>query len=346
MLTLNLNGKDSTLNFFSFQSMKSIQNITLKENSVGSNFVAVNPDGMFAYVGSCTYNISVISLKTLNFVGVINVSYDPTSMAFTPNGSLGFVTSGEDPNGGPSQNISVVNTISNTLITMIVDKNLSYTYSDAVSPNGSMLAVSSCGNLSLFNTKTLVQEKNFHETSYCFGKVAFSENGSDIIVLTASNVQINNHSLKEISLRNYSIRNITSFQISDSTFAITENGTSVYCPVSNGLLRGLEEFSLTDGKLQATINGTLEFSGGNLLIPSSSYTGEVLFSENGLPPGSEWSVILNGMKYSSHNSSIIAYSYTGERNYSVILPSGYISLESLSGIVSVSNAESTVNIQA
>ncbi len=346
LLTLNVTGKNSTVNFFSFQSMKSIQNITLKENTGGSNFVAVNPDGLFAYVGSCTYNISVISLKTLSFVGVINVSYDPSSMAFTPNGTMAYVTSGQNINGGPSQNISVLNTLSNKLIATIVDKNLSYTYSDAVSPNGSILAVSSCGNLSLFNTRTLAQEKNFQETSYCFEKVVFNENGSDIIVLTSSNVQPNDHSLKEISLANYSVRNITSFQISGSTFAITENDTSVYCPVENGLLRGFEEFNLSNGKPQATINGILQFGGGNLLIPSSSYTGQVLFSENGLPSGSLWSVILNGMKYSSHNSSITAYSYTGLKNYSVLLPEGYIALNNLSGIVSVSSSESTVNIQA
>ena len=77
--------------------------------------------------------------------------------------------------------------------------------------------------------------------------------------------------------------------------------------------------------------------------PSTSATYAVTFSESGLPPGTSWSVTLNGQTLSSGTSTILFSEPNGTYSYTVGAVSGY-TVSPSSGSVSVNGASQTVAI--
>jgi hypothetical protein len=70
----------------------------------------------------------------------------------------------------------------------------------------------------------------------------------------------------------------------------------------------------------------------------------VTFVESGLAPGTSWSVTFNGVPQASTSTSISFTVPNGDYAYSVSVPSGYTSPSTLSGTVTVNDADVVKNI--
>ncbi|EQD36382.1 YVTN family beta-propeller repeat-containing protein, partial [mine drainage metagenome] len=117
-------------------------------------FLSIDPSGKYAYLtGLNTYNISVISLSTFTVVSVLKVAYDPSYVAFSPNGTLAISISAGCPGGIISHQITEINSVLNKVITNISNSYLSNPGMAAFSTNGTCLVVTSPSNknLVLFN---------------------------------------------------------------------------------------------------------------------------------------------------------------------------------------------------
>ncbi|MGC8565262.1 MAG: YncE family protein [Thermoplasmata archaeon] len=106
----------------------------------------------------------------------------------------------------------------------------------------------------------------------------------------------------------YSIGSVSGYSISPSSGSITVNGTSV-----------LQSIKFT-------------------LITVKTYT--IIFVETGLPPGTSWSVTLNGTKNTSSTTSITFYEPNGTYTYSIQQIPGY-STAQYSGTITVSGSSIT-----
>ncbi len=322
------------INMYTFQQ---IANISLP-NEINPCFVSINPDGLYAYVSAFSYNLSVISLKNLSIVKVLKVSFDPSHMAFLPNGTEGFTTSGSNYNcKGTPKNFTVINTETNNVIRNVTNANLSNSDNDAVSPNGTYLVISNNHNVTIFNTKTLNIVKIVQISRYYFGTVKFSPNGSKLYVTSAYAGNVN---FSEIWMSNFTLHTIFSSTIVGEHFAFNANASEVYLPSSTSttLSYNLNNFSKVT-EIQSYSN-----SYSHILIPASSYYGSINFIENGLSANTTWSLTLNGLKYNSTGSKITAYSFTGMQNYFINIPAGYMLSERSSGQIMVSYENNTVNL--
>ncbi len=313
------------------------------------NHISVNPDGLYAYVGSCSYNLSVISLQTFSVTKVLNVSFDSSCVAFLPNGTEGFSLSAENYGCvGTPRNFTVINTVTNSVIENITNSNLSYSYGAAVSPNGSLLAIPSCQNLTIFNTKTLKEVKNFYNKTqyFCFGSDKFNQNGSILYVTANLFPSFPSHVIVyEIYTNNYSVRVLTNTTgIKSSYFAFTGNGKYMYLPGSNsGSINNVQELSSVNGSVMATAHVEIGCQ-NTVIIPASAYFGSVNFKETGLPANVPWSLELNGLKYQSTGSEITAYSYTGVQSYTINTPSGFYLEQNATGSTLVTYKNNTINL--
>ncbi|EQD42348.1 YVTN family beta-propeller repeat family protein, partial [mine drainage metagenome] len=138
-------------------------------------FLSIDPSGKYAYLtGLNTYNISVISLSTFTVVSVLKVAYDPSYVAFSPNGTLAISISAGCPGGIISHQITEINSVLNKVITNISNSYLSNPGMAAFSTNGTCLVVTSPSNknLVLFNATSMkyVQKitSYFHPESISF----------------------------------------------------------------------------------------------------------------------------------------------------------------------------------
>ncbi len=328
-----------SLNVINMHTFKQIANISLPAEK-SPCFVSINPDGLYAYVGACSYNLSVVSLNTFSVVKVLNVSYDSTHMAFLPNGTEGFVTTGETYNCiGTPRNFTVINTENNTVIKTVYNPILNCSFDDAVSPNGTYLVIPNCNNLTIFNTKTLKIVKNLHSNEFGFDVAEFSSNGSKLYVTSNyggtynfSEIWMNNFTLHTmISAQSISIGQNFAFNGNESEVYLTNFGSSTEAYNMNNL-----------SQVTSIPSGANPFS--KILIPASSYYGSVTFMENGLPANTPWSVTLSGLKYGSGSSNITAYSYAGLQNYSINIPAGYSLSVRSSGQIMVSYENTTVRL--
>ena len=80
-------------------------------------------------------------------------------------------------------------------------------------------------------------------------------------------------------------------------------------------------------------------------ITFSLLTYSVTFTGSGLPSGTSWSVTVNGITESSTNSTITFTLPNGNYSYSIILPSGYSSVNGR-GNISVSSASLSMIVNA
>ena len=326
-----------SLRIININNLQQIANISLPAEKC-PHFVSINPDGLYAYVGGDSYNMSVISLETLSIVRVLNVSFDPTHMAFLPNGTEGFTTSGNTYKGiGIPRNFTVINTESNNVIKNITNHNLNCSFDNVVSPNGTYLAILNCQNVSIFNTKTLNIVKSVVIKKYDFCDAKFSPNGSKLYVTSAYAGNVN---FSEIWMSNFTLHTIFSSNIVGEHFAFNANASEVYFAGSTSMAVAyyLNNFSRVI-EIQSYSN-----SYSHILIPASSYYGSINFVENGLSANTPWSLTLNGLKYNSTGSKITAYSFTGMQNYSINIPAGYMLSERSSGQIMVSYENTTINL--
>jgi len=102
------------------------------------------------------------------------------------------------------------------------------------------------------------------------------------------------------------------------------------------------------GYSSAPSSGIVKLHGANqqLSVTFTQKKYSVTFSETGLPPGSQWTVVLNGVSESSTNSSIIFMEPDGIYNFSTysITLYGAFNSQPSSGTVTVNNANATQSI--
>ncbi len=327
-----------SLNVINMHTFKQIANISLPAEK-SPCFVSINPDGLYAYVGACSYNLSVVSLNTFSVVKVLNVSYDSTHMAFLPNGTEGFVTTGETYNCiGTPRNFTVINTENNTVIKTVYNPILNCSFDDAVSPNGTYLVIPNCHNLTIFNIHTLKIVKNFHLQNSYFDIAKFSTNGSKLYV---SYFDHGGRNFSEIWMNNFTLHILFSQKLFiNEYFAFNENESEVYFTVGNSTTAEYNMHNMS----QVTYIQSRSIGNSHILVPASSYYGSVTFMENGLPANTPWSVTLSDLKYGSGSSNITAYSYAGLQNYSINIPAGYSLSVRPSGQIMVSYENTTVRL--
>ncbi len=326
-----------SLRIINMRTFQQIANISLP-SEINPCFVSINPDGLYAYVGSISFNLSVISLKTFSIVKVLNVSFDPSHMAFLPNGTEGFITTGETYKCiGTPENFTIINTETNTVLKNVNNTNLNCSYDDAVSPNGTYLAFTDCHSINIFNTKTLNIVKSIRPNGYDFYSLKFSPNGSKLYVTSRYSC---NYNFNEIWMSNFTLHTIFSSNNVGLYFAFNGNDSEVYFPGSGSVA---EAYNINNFSKFTEINSYADgFS--RILIPASSYYGSINFVENGLSSNTPWSLTLNGLKYNSTGSKITAYSFTGMQNYSINIPAGYMLSERSSGQIMVSYENTTINL--
>ena len=105
------------------------------------------------------------------------------------------------------------------------------------------------------------------------------------------------------------------------------------------------------GKNKPTFPGSFKVNGSNLNIPVSFHlvTYEITFTENSLPPGTPWYVLLSGKRHNSTTNTIKFIEPNGSYAYAIETPisdgSGtrYVASQSI-GTVTVIGAETDVNV--
>lgn len=102
------------------------------------------------------------------------------------------------------------------------------------------------------------------------------------------------------------------------------------------LLSGVYQFRVVNitGYNASPSRGVVEAfkEGINITIDFTPIDSVVVFNEEGLPPGTAWSVTLDGItKYSSNGTLSFNIKYGSEVNYTVNLPSGYSSIPPYEG---------------
>ena len=140
-------------------------------------------------------------------------------------------------------------------------------------------------------------------------------------------------------------------------------GTAWYMNLSNGMKSGAitgtsYAFQLTNGTYSYTVATADEIyapshSSGSFTVNGASVSESVTFSEvytatfteSGLSSGTSWSVTINGITESSTNSTITFTFPNDNYSYSIILPSGYSSVNER-GNISVSSASLSMIINA
>ena len=108
--------------------------------------IAITPDGKHAYVTNFNSSVSVIATATNTVVATIAVGFFPNGIAITPDGKHAYVT-----NGG-SNDISVIDTTSNTVSTTITFPVGSVLVDVAIAPDGKHAYVTTGSGVSVIDT--------------------------------------------------------------------------------------------------------------------------------------------------------------------------------------------------
>jgi len=103
------------------------------------------------------------------------------------------------------------------------------------------------------------------------------------------------------------------------------NTSSLSFSLMNGtypfVIYGIPGYNITPSSGSIVVNGNIITEG--ITFTPLNYT--ITFVETGLPPGSIWSVTLNGQTKSSSSSTIVFVEHYGTYSYTITYPSGYTS---------------------
>ena len=103
--------------------------------------VAVTPDGRFAYIANSgtssisSNSISVIDVATNAVIGSVAVGNSPFGVSVTPDGKLAYVANSDLFSPSPSNTVSVINTVTNTVTGSPITVGIS-PLGVAITPNG------------------------------------------------------------------------------------------------------------------------------------------------------------------------------------------------------------------
>ncbi len=246
-------------------------------------------------------------------------TYDTGSLSILSQGTgypLSFKESGLPAGTGWSVTTNGISQGSNTSSISTIEPNGTYAYT--VGAVSGYTASPSSGSATVNGVSQTVAITFTPSTSATYA-VTFSESG--LPSGTTWSVTLNSQTLSSTT----------------STITFSEpNGTYSY---TVGAVSG---YTASPSSGTVTVNGappTVAIT----FTPSTSATYAVTFSESGLPPGTSWSVTLNGQTLSSGTSTILFSEPNGTYSYTVGAVSGY-TVSPSSGSVSVNGASQTVAI--
>lgn len=302
-----------------------------------ANYISVNPDGLYAYVsGYQNYNLSVISLSTMQVVKVLTVAYDPNYMALTPNGTLGFALS-YSYSSSITHSITVINTQTNSVIKNITSPYIVSPFYGQVSPNGSILAIANYNakNITLLNTTTFNVTGVIQLPGYP-SYLSFSGNGSTLYASLNSSAQTLEFAGINMNTLGVSFTKTFSFLVgSGGSFALSANGTYAYIGNGGNVVPALNLQTLS----YANITGFSHTS--FVVVPASSFYSTAVFHERGLNPGTAWSITVAGQTLVSTNQTISLTGFTTNYSYTVTAQDPYLYTYSPNGNYILSAASVT-----
>ena len=286
---INFNGVEHT-------STSVYNNISVTANGT-YDFSVVNPNG---YSGSP--NSGVVAITSYNVAGATNVT---ESIAFTSTAKTYPVTfySGTSLTSGLVWSVTVNGqTVSSN--TNTVSFNLANgTYSFHIPDVGHWYATSASGTLTVAGNAVLPKWMNgVLQTNVTF-RYGYQ------VTFTASNLPL------------YVPWSVTFNGTTNST-----NGTShsITFTIANGT-KYAYSISIAPNWQASPASGTLNVSGGVVTqtIAFSSVSYKVIFIETGLPVGTPWILMINGVPYTTTNGTITLVEHNGTFSYSAESETGY-----------------------
>ncbi len=297
----------------------------------GGGGVVVIAYGSGGYVPG-TYDvsggISVSNINNSGFAGgsggngaVVTLSFGsgPPITVSIPLFQVSFTESGLP--SGSNWSVDFGGTVLGTTTQSIVFNEPNGTYSYSVLTPGGFSAHPSSGTVSIQGTSANVQIA-FSPQTYA---VTFAESG-----------------LPQGTTWFVNLTNGQSFKSSTSSMTFNEpNGTYVFMTGSSAgnyyPVPATGTFVIVGSGASVNISW-IAFTGANTTAPY-----RVLFVESGLPPGTNWSVTLNGTEEWSLNNSISFQEVNGSYSFTVGREPGYVSSPS-TGTISVNGAGATLNV--
>lgn len=325
----------TTITKINLETFKTVGTLYIP-NTPNYSYLSMNPDGKFIYVSTDSYNLTVVSLSSFSIAKVMNVTFNSGSVAFTPNGSLGFSFSVNPQNSAEvSDNMTVFNAYNNTVIANVSSPLLQDPFEGAVSPNGSLLLIGNYNdeNVTAFNIKSMTFEDNVFMAGYP-DYVVFNRNGS-LAYVTSSTAGSNFTILNAGSLQY--VANINTSIVGLTYISLSENGTYAYV---NGFSNGVYGINLTTHKvtkLLPSLSGSEE-----ILIPATAYVSSVTVKETGLAPSSNWSFTVENETFHSSGNQLTAYAFFGNVSYSAVGSSGFFATDNGTGTMSVNADTGTI----
>ena len=239
--------------------------------------MVVSPDGSRIYVASDA-EIKIINTATNTMTGVISLGAIPEGLALSPDGSRLYTT---DIYPAGTNNLGVINTATNTVITGIPALPFSQPYAIAVSPDGSRIYVTNSGganSVSVINTVTNTIVANI-PTPTAPRAISISPDGSRVYVSTLNNnfpiytfyvintatnsvISSFNPQAASQSVNNFIAGNVPICTGASKTFTITVNPTATINAVPNQLFcNGIASTPINFSS--PTIGGTITYNWTN-----------------------------------------------------------------------------------
>gem|GEM_PF-751184 len=362
-VTLNGMTKSSSTNTITFQLPNGVYYYTVSNLT---NYVAIPSSGTVIVSNDNVYVTIIFKLKTypVTFIeqglsnntkwgviinGTIRYSTSSNITFYLPNGKYGFtVINLTNYQINPISGTITVNSSSLTIIIHFM-KLYSVTFEEQGLPSNTEWGV-------ILNGTSKNTTSSFITFSLPSGSYKF-------YVINVTNY-VANPSMGSFTITNSNITISINFKLKTFTVIFIENGLphGLSWSVSvNGTIKSSNtsniEFVLPNGKYSFNINtvnyyvpnpykGNFNVNNNNLtiMIQFSLQTFNVTFVEQGLPAGTNWSILVNGTKYSSTNNLITIKLHNGTYEFHVLNITNYIAMPN-NGIITVKGSNITVEIK-
>jgi len=362
-VTLNGMTKSSSTNTITFQLPNGVYYYTVSNLT---NYVAIPSSGTVIVSNDNVYVTIIFKLKTYPVTFIEQGLSNNTKWGVIINGTTRYSTSSNItfylPNGKYS--FTVINltnyqinpisgtiTVNSSSLTIIIHfmKLYSVTFEEQGLPSNTEWGV-------ILNGTSKNTTSSFITFSLPSGSYKF-------YVINVTNY-VANPSMGSFTITNSNITITINFKLKTFTVIFIENGLphGLSWSVSvNGTIKSSNtsniEFVLPNGKYSFNINtvnyyvpnpykGNFNVNNNNLtiMIQFSLQTFNVTFVEQGLPAGTNWSILVNGTKYSSTNNLITIKLHNGTYEFHVLNITNYIAMPN-NGIITVKGSNITVEIK-
>jgi len=362
-VTLNGMTKSSSINTITFQLPNGVYYYTVSNLT---NYVAIPSSGTVIVSNDNVYVTITFKLKTYPVTFIEQGLSNNTKWGITINGTTRYSTSSNItfylPNGkysftvinltnyqiNPMSGTITVNSSSLT-ITIHFMKLYSVTFEEQGLP---------------INTEWgIILNGTSKNTTSSFITFSLPSGNYKFYVLNVTNY-VANPSMGSFTITNSNITITINFKLKTFTVIFIENGLpqGLSWSVSvNGTIKSSNtsniEFVLPNGKYSFNINtvnyyvpnpykGNFNVNNNNLtiMIQFSLQTFNVTFVEQGLPAGTNWSILVNGTKYSSTNNLITIKLHNGTYEFHVLNITNYVAMPN-NGIITVKGSNITVEIK-